>query len=157
MDLDPPGGKTVTDMNQTISAAPSEQLENQPGDDRGLGWLFFAGTVLGLAGLMRIVDAIWAFRYKGALPDNLQDGVLGSNVKNYAWTWLVVGIILIISSFLLLVRSQFARWVGLAAAAIAGISAMTWMPYYPVWTLTYVGLAVLVFYALVRHGGRQAA
>ena len=106
---------------------------------------------------MRIVDSIWAFRYKGSLPDNLQDGVLGSNVKNYAWTWLVVGIILIVASFLLLVRSQFARWVGFAAAAIAGISAMTWMPYYPVWTLTYVGLAVLVFYALVRHGGRQPA
>ena len=37
-------------------------------EDKGFGWLFFAGTVLGLAGLMRIVDSIWAFRYKGRCP-----------------------------------------------------------------------------------------
>jgi hypothetical protein len=28
------------------------------------------------------------------------------------------------------------------------------MPYYPVWSLTYVGLGVLVVYALVTYGGR---
>jgi hypothetical protein len=28
------------------------------------------------------------------------------------------------------------------------------MPYYPIWALTYVGIAVLVFYALAAHGGR---
>jgi hypothetical protein len=125
-------------------------------DVAGEGWLFFAGTVLGLAGLMRILDSIWAFRYKGAIPDGLKDGVLGDNLKNYAWTWLIVGIILILSSFAVLTRSQFARWVGLIAATIGGLSAMTWMPYYPVWSLTYVLLAILVFYALARYGGREA-
>ena len=120
----------------------------------GSGWLVFAGTVLGLAGLMRIVDSIWAFRYNGALPDNLQDGTLGSNLTTYAWVWLVVGILLLVSSFLVLSRSQFARWVGMIAAGIAAISAMTWMPYYPIWSLTYVGIAVLAIYALAAHGGR---
>jgi hypothetical protein len=133
------------------------EMEDELYSGPGAGWLFFAGTVLGLAGVMRILDAIWAFGYKGALPDGLKDGILGSNLKNYAWTWLVVGIILVVSSGLLLVRSQIARWVGFVAAAIAGVSAATWMPYYPVWSLTYVGLAVLVFYALTRYGGRQPA
>ena len=122
----------------------------------GGGWLFFAGTILGLAGVMRIVDSIWAFSYNGALPQGLKDGVLGSNLNNYAWTWLIVGIVLIISSALVLTGSQFARWVGLFAAAIGALSAMTWMPYYPVWSLTYVLMAVLTFYALARYGGRQA-
>ncbi len=124
--------------------------------DAGFGWLVFAGTILGLAGIMRIIDAIWAFRYNGALPENLQDGVLGSDLKNYGWTWLIVGIILVIASGLLLVRSQIARWVGYIAAAIGGISAVTWMPYYPIWSLMYVGLAVIVFYALIRYGARPS-
>ncbi len=123
-------------------------------EDKGFGWLFFAGTVLGLAGLMRIVDSIWAFRYKGALPDNLQDGVFGDNLKTYGWVWLIIGVLLIIASFMLLTRSQFARWIGLIMAAIMAVSAMTWMPYYPIWALTYVGIAVLVFYGLAAHGGR---
>jgi len=126
-------------------------------EDQGFGWLFFAGTILGLAGIMRILDSIWAFRFNGALPDGLKDGVLGDNLTTYAWVWLIVGIIMLVSSFLLLARSQFARWIGLIAATIGGVSAMTWMPYYPVWSLTYVGIAVLVFYALARHGGRTAS
>jgi hypothetical protein len=123
-------------------------------DQQGFGWLFFAGTLLGLAGLMRIVDSLWAFGYKGSLPENLKDSVLGTNLKTYAWTWLAVGILLLVSSFLLLARSQFARWVGLVATAIMAISAMTWMPYYPIWALTYVGIALLALYGLAAHGGR---
>jgi hypothetical protein len=124
-------------------------------ENRGYGWLVLAGTVLGLAGLMRIIDAIWAFRYNGQIPDNLQDGVLGDSLTGYAWTWLIVGIVLVVSSFLILSRSQIARWVGYVAAVILGLSAMTWMPYYPIWSLTYVGIAVLTFYALARYGGRE--
>src|SRR3954447_9591458 len=82
------------------------------------GWLLFAGTVLGLAGLMRVFDAIWAFAYNGALPQHLQDSVLGSNLTTYAWLWLIVGALLIVSSFLLLSRSQLARWVGFVAVAV---------------------------------------
>jgi hypothetical protein len=122
-------------------------------EERGFGWLFFAGSMLGLAGIMRVMDAIWAFRYDGVVER--LNGVLGSNLDNYGWAWLGVGIVLIISSFLLLVHSQFARGVGFVAATLGGLSAMTWMPYYPVWALTYVAIAVLVFYALVKYGGRE--
>jgi hypothetical protein len=127
-----------------------------PDSAPGEGWLFFAGTVLGLAGLMRIIDSIWAFRYHGALPQNLQNGLLGSSLHNYAWAWLIVGVILVVASFFVVTRSQFARWIGYIAATIAALSAMTWMPYYPIWALTYVGVAVLTFYALARYGGREA-
>jgi hypothetical protein len=147
---------TTSGRNRTVSTAQDDPLTVYADEQRGSGWLFFAGTVLGFAGLMRIIDSIWAFSYKGALPDNLKNGVLGSNLKNYAWTWLIVGIVLVVSSFAVLAHSQFARWIGLIAAMVGGVSAITWMPYYPVWSLTYIGLAVLVFYALSRYGGLEA-
>ena len=147
---------TQTTPGQTVSGTQDDRLEIYPDEARGSGWLFFAGTMLGLAGIMRIFDSIWAFGYKGALPDGLKDGILGSNLKHYAWAWLIVGVVLIVSSVLVLARSQFARWVGFIAATVAAVSAMAWMPYYPVWSLTYVGLAVLTFYALARYGGREA-
>jgi len=121
---------------------------------RGDGWLFFSATVLGLAGLMRVLDSIWAFRYDGALPDNLQDALLGTDLENYAWLWLGVGVVLILASVALLTRSQLARWIGLFAAAIGALSAMLWMPYYPVWSLVYVTIAVLAFYGLAAYGDR---
>ncbi len=147
----------MTGADKAAGAAPNDQAVMYPDEMRGSGWLFFAGTILGLAGLMRVLDSFWAFRYHGALPGDLQNGLLGSSLKNYAWVWLGVGIILIVASFLILVRSQFARAVGYIAAVIGGLTAMTWMPYYPIWSITYVAIAVLVFYALARYGGRETA
>ncbi len=146
---------SYTETNRPTRPVVDDNLEIYPDEEKGLGWLFFAGTILGLAGIMRVIDSIWAFRYKGALPDGLKDGVLGSNLKNYAWAWLAVGVVLILSSLLLMARSQFARWIGIIAAVIGGFSAVAWMPYYPVWSLVYVGMAVMVLYALTAHGGRE--
>ena len=35
------------------------------------------------------------------------------------------------------------------------ISAIWWMPFYPVWSLTYIGVGVLVIYGLSAYGGRE--
>jgi len=124
-------------------------------NERGHGWLLFAAIVLGVAGVMRIFDAIWAFRYHGVLPQNLEDAIFGTSLKTYGWVYLIVGILLILCGLAVTARSQIARWVGVAAGAIGAISAVWWMPYYPIWSLTYVGLGVLVIYALVAHGARS--
>ena len=133
--------------------APAYYSGTEPGD-RGFGWILFSATVMGIAGIMRIFDSIWAFRYHGALPENLKDTVLGSDLRTYAWLWLAVGCLLVVASALVVTRSQFARWVGIVAAAIGAISAVTWMAYYPVWSLVYVGLGILVVYGLLVYGGR---
>ena len=122
---------------------------------RGQGWLFFAGTILGLAGIMRILDGIWALRYDGALPDGLQDAVLGHSLDTYGWLWIAVGVLLILVSFGIVQRSQLSRWIGYLGAVVLGVSATVWLPYYPVWSLIYIAIAVMVFYALARYGGRD--
>jgi hypothetical protein len=123
-------------------------------NERGHGWILFAGIVLGVAGIMRIFDAIWAFRYHGVLPQNLEDALFGTSLKTYGWLWLVVGIVLILCGLAVMGRSQVARWVGVTGGAVCSISAIWWMPYYPIWSLTYVALGVLVIYALIAYGGR---
>src|SRR5205085_2650145 len=81
----------------------------------GDGWRIFAGTVLGIAGIMRFFDAIWAWTYNGALPDNLSGGVLGHNLSTYGWVYFFVAILLLASSFGVLTGSQLSRWIGIAA------------------------------------------
>ena len=118
------------------------------------GWLFFAGTILGIAGIMRIFDSIWAFRYNGSLPDELDGGVLGDELTTYGWVFLIVGVILLGCSVAVLRRSQFARWVGMLGGALLAITAFWWMPFYPVWSLAYVMTGFLVVYGLSAYGGR---
>jgi len=102
---------------------------------------------------MRIFDAIWAFRYHGVLPENLEGAIFGHSLKTYGWVWLVVAAIYIVAAFLVLGGSELSRWVGVVAAGLGGVAAMFWAPYYPVWALIYVGLGALVMYALLVYGG----
>jgi hypothetical protein len=109
--------------------------------------------MLGVAGIMRFFDALWAFAYNGPVPEDLQDALFGHSLDTYGWIYLMVAALLVLSAFAVLQGSQLGRWVGIVAGAIGVISAMWWMPYYPIWSLTYVGLGALVIYALAAYGG----
>ncbi len=123
-------------------------------DGSGRGWIVFSSVVLGMAGIMRLFDAIWAFRYHGVLPENLEGAVFGHSLKTYGWVYLAVAIILMLSAIAVMNGSQVARWVGIVAGAIAAISSVFWMPYYPVWSLVYTFLGIAVIYGLTLYGGK---
>jgi hypothetical protein len=123
---------------------------------RRSGWLTFSAVVLILAGIMRVIDSIWAFGYHGPLPDNLQGALLGHSLTAYAWIWLITGIILIAAGILVLGPSDqpsadLSRWIGIIAAALAAISANLEIPYYPVRALIYIPIAIMVIYGLSAH------
>ena len=120
------------------------------------GWTICAATFLGIAGIMRIFDAIWAFRYHGVLPSDLEGAIFGHSLKTYGWVYIVVAAVLIVSAVAIVVgRSQIGRWIGVAAGAVVAISSIWMMPYYPVWSLTYIALGGFVVYALVVHGAAR--
>jgi hypothetical protein len=129
---------------------------------RRSGWLTFSAVVLILAGIMRVIDAIWAFGYHGAIPDNLQGALLGHSLATYGWIWLIIGVILIVAGVLVLGPSdqpsaEISRWIGIIAAALAAISAIFVIPYYPVWGLIYIAIAIMVIYGLSARYGEQTA
>ena len=129
---------------------------------RHSGWLTFSAVALIIAGVMRVIDAIWAFGYHGAVPDGLQGALLGHSLQTYGWMWLITGVILIAAGALVLGPSdrrsaEVSRWVGIIAAGLGAISAMFVMPYYPVWALIYIIIAVMVIYGLSAHYSEQTA
>ena len=87
-------------------ASPNDALVDA---EQSYGWLLFASIVLICAGIMRILDAIWAWRYNGVLPDEFQKAVLGNDLDTYGWLWLIVGIVLILAGLAVMQRSQWAR------------------------------------------------
>ncbi len=121
--------------------------------ETGAGWRFLAGTVLGISAAMRFFDALWSWSHHGTLPDNLEGALFGHSLKTYGWIDFIVAILLFAASFGVLAGSQASRWIGIVAGAVMAVTAIWLMPYYPVWSLTYIGLGILTIYALVAHAG----
>ena len=124
---------------------------------RGEGWTMFAAIVLAVAGIMRIFDAIWALRYHGVLPGNLEAAIFGPSLKTHGWVYLAAATALILCAFLVLSGSQVGRGSRSWPGAIGCISAMWRMPFYPIWSLTYIAIGVLVIYALAAYRGKAEA
>ncbi|HEX2308368.1 MAG TPA: hypothetical protein VHI14_08640 [Jatrophihabitantaceae bacterium] len=123
----------------------------------GSGWRFFAGTVLGITGIMRFFDALWAWSYNGTLPSNLEGALFGHSLATYGWVYFIVALILLGASFGVLTGSQFSRWIGIFAGGILAVTSIWWMPYYPIWALAYIAIGILVIYGLAVYGERQPA
>ena len=124
--------------------------------ERGTGWLAFAGSMLVLGGGFKILDALWAFKYDDEVSGEVQTVVLENDLQAWGWVWLIVGIVLIVTGFAVVTGAEWARWVGIVVAVLAGLTFLPWIYFEPLWTILSVTLAVLVVYALATYGGRQA-
>jgi hypothetical protein len=122
----------------------------------GQGWILFSMIVLFVAGIMRIFDGIWLV-HNSNTAQAFTGGILGSSIKSYGWLYIVVGALLILVALSLMSGSEIGRWTGVAAGAILAITAVWAMPYYPVWSLTYIAIGVGVIYGLSAHGGHERA
>jgi hypothetical protein len=120
----------------------------------GSGWLLFSAVVLITAGIMRIFDAFWAFDRDDEAGD-LQTWLFKDNLSAYGWFWLILGILLILAGFAILNGSEWARWFGIFMAALAAVSAMTWIYAFPVWSMVSTLIGFLVVYGLTMYGGRE--
>lgn len=124
---------------------------------QGAGWLLFASVILMMAGVMRIIDALWAFDKDDEIGENLQVILFDDDLASYGWMWLIIGILLLVAGFGVLSGSGLARWFGIFMAAIAAISSMLWIYEFPIWSLVSTAIAVMVIYALAAFGGRDDA
>ena len=122
---------------------------------QGEGWLLFAAIVLVTGGIMRVIDALWAFDKDDEIGEGLQVLLWEDNLTAYGWLWLIVGILMIVAGFGVLSGSEAARWFGIAMASIAAITSFLWIYAYPIWSLVGTLIAFAVLYGLATYGGRE--
>jgi hypothetical protein len=120
----------------------------------GAGWLMFSAMLLMLAGAWKVLDALWAFKYDDEVGDRLQSVLFEGDLTAYGWVWLVVGVVLLAAGFAVLQEAEWARWVGIGAALVHALAALTWVYFQPLAALISVGLSVLVVYGLTAYGQR---
>ena len=122
---------------------------------KGTGWLAFAGALLVVGGVLKIIDALWAFKYDDEITEQLQTVVFDRDPSTWGWIWLVLGILLIVAGFSAVSGAEWARWFGVVAAGVAAIVNYSWIVVQPFSALVLQGLMLAVIYALLVYGGRH--
>lgn len=121
-------------------------------DDRGFGWIIFAGTVLGMVGTLNFIEGIAAVSNSHFFVGNAH--YVFGDLNTWGWIVMILGAAQVLTSLGLLIQNQFARWLGVGFAVLNAIAQLLFIPAYPFWSLALFTLDILVMYGLIAHGGR---
>jgi hypothetical protein len=116
-----------------------------------IGWIYFASVMMITIGIFHVIAGL-----SGIIDDDFyvktRDYFVQFDTTAWGWIHLIVGIIIVISGGYLLTGAVFARTVGVLMAIVSAVVAFSWVPWYPVWGLTIVAMAIFVIWALTAHG-----
>ena len=111
------------------------------------GWWAFAGTMMLIVGGFNLIEGIAALAQKEYFNSS---GLLYDNLKFWGWLMLIVGIVQLITSFLIFARSLAGAVIGIFLAAVSAFFAFFAIGAYPWWALTILVVDGLVIYGLTR-------
>ncbi len=135
---------------QTYSGLDRSYIE----DERGSGWITFAGIMIMMVAILNIIDGIAAISKSSFFVGNAR--YVFSDLKTWGWIVLALGVLLMVVAFGIWAGNQLARWTGIVVVSLNAIAQLLFLPAYPFWSLSIFALDVLVLYGLAAHGGRPS-
>ena len=118
----------------------------------GAGWVLFAAIVMIVGGIFAFFEGLAALLKSGRFYTTVANYPYGGNVKTWGWIVLIVGIIVVLAGFSVMTGALWARIVGIALASLSALANFFFIPFYPFWSLTVIGLDIFVIWALAAHG-----
>jgi hypothetical protein len=133
-----------------FTGAPSSYESYE--EERGNGWIAFAAALLLTVATLNVIDGIAAI-------GNAHFYVTGAryifgDLNTWGWVVLCLGVLQGLVGLGLLVRNQFARWIGVVVLSLNAIAQLLMMPSYPFWSLAIFAVDIVAIYGLVAYGAR---
>lgn len=126
-------------------------LEPEPVSGWAVGGIAFAATVMVLVGVFQAIAGLVAI-FDDEFYVVRQNYTFELDTTAWGWIHLIVGIVVALVGFSLFARRA---WAGVATIVFAGLSAVAnffFIPYYPVWSVLMIALAIWVIWAITRPG-----
>jgi hypothetical protein len=125
-----------------------------------VGWTFFAAFMMIMIGVFHAIAgfaAILEDEFLSVVPavgTEAQGDVyfLQFDATTWGWIHLILGIVILLAGFGLFSGAVWARTVGVILAVISAIVGFAWIPWYPVWGIIMIAIAISVIWALTAHG-----
>ncbi|MFI6483390.1 hypothetical protein ACIBH1_36055 [Nonomuraea sp. NPDC050663] len=121
-----------------------------------VGWIWFAGMMIILAGLFNLVSGIYAI-IDDELYVTTRKGLLLFDLTGWGWVHLILGVLLLVTGIAVSVGKGWARLIAVILVMLNALTQLTWIMVNPWWSLVVIAVDVLVLYALIVHGKEAEA
>ena len=121
-------------------------------DDRGSGWVTFAGVMIIMVAILNMIDGIAAISKSSFFVANAR--YILSDLNTWGWVLLGLGVLQLIVGLGIWAGNQAARWAGIVIVSLNAIAQLMFIPAYPFWSLAIFTIDILVLYGLAAYGGR---
>lgn len=134
--------------------ADTPQYPQDPHTSGWSGWIVFASIMMFLSGILHIVYGLG-----GILTQDwyayTSTGAYVFSLTTWGWTVLIAGILLIISSLLLMAGNMIGRIVGVILALASIIFNIALIGAAPIWSIIAITVDIFIIYAIIAHGGEM--
>jgi hypothetical protein len=121
-------------------------------DERGDGWLVFAGIMLMIVGVMNFIGGIAAIDDSKFFVGNAQFVI--SDLNTWGWVILLTGAVQVLAAVGIWARNQLSRWLGVGFASLNALAQLLMIAAFPLWSLALFSVDLLIIFGLVVYGGR---
>ena len=116
-----------------------------------VGWIMFAAIMMLLIGFFHVIAGLVAI-----VDDNFyvatKEYVFQFDRTTWGWVHLIFGIVVFLAGLSLFKGAIWARTVGVILGVVSAVVGVAGLPWYPIWGLVIVVIAVSVIWALTVHG-----
>ena len=111
------------------------------------GWITFTALLAGILGVYHILSGI------AAIAEDDRTELIGEvlydvDITAWGWFWLVLGVVQLVTAFLIYTRSPVGQMLGLLWAFIAASLSVFMIFVAPLWAISVLGLSIVVIWAL---------
>jgi hypothetical protein len=121
-------------------------------DQRGYGWMVYAGVLLLVLGTLNFIEGVAAIDHAHFFVGNAH--YIAGDLNTWGWVVMWIGVVQWIVGVGVFVKNQFARWSGVVVLSFNAIAQLVMIPAYPFWSLCILALDVVAIYGLITYGSR---
>jgi hypothetical protein len=136
----------------SVQAGPGPMSYTGYEEERGQGWVLFAGVLLLTLGTINVIDGIAAIGKAHFYVGNAH--YVFGDLKTWGWVALSIGVIELLVGLGVFAKNQLSRWTGVGILSLNALAQLLMMPAYPFWSLCIFAVDILAIYGLIAYGKR---
>ena len=134
------------------SQVPADTYGDVADDERGYGWVLFAGSLLLMLGTLNFIEGLAAIGNAHFFVANTH--YIAGSLNTWGWVVLCIGVVEWAVGAGVFAKNQFSRWAGVIILGLNAIVQLMMIPAYPFWSLSIFTLDILALYGLIAYGQR---